>query len=106
MASYHADERLVLEGDLYRLVAPVEGSNHFAVMLVSKDKNFAKLTTMRFAQDGENICLYPRGLDADVSYEVPELNETKTGREWMEQGITPEFLSGDYETRTYHFTAK
>ena len=106
VASYHANERLVLEGDLYRLVAPVEGSNHFAVMLVSKDKNFAKLTTMRFEEAKGNICLYPRGLGADVSYEVPELNETKTGKVWMQQGITPEFLSGDYETCTYHFTAK
>lgn len=106
VAAYHADEKLVLEGDLYRLCAPVAGSNHFAVMLVSKDKKAAKITTMRFKETDGNICLYPRGLAADALYAVPELSKTKTGSAWMAQGITPEFAPGDYETRTYHFTAK
>ena len=105
VASYHADEKLVLEGDLYRLIAPVEGSNHFAVMLVSKDKKQAKLTAMRFAA-GESICLHPRGLAEDVTYTVPELNKTLTGREWTEQGIAPSFAPGDNETCTFHFVAK
>ena len=105
VASYHADEKLVLEGDLYRLVAPVEGSNHFAVMLVSKDKKQAKLTAMRFVA-GESICLHPRGLAEDVTYTVPELNKTLTGREWTEQGIAPSFAPGDNETCTFHFEAK
>jgi hypothetical protein len=84
----------------------VEGSNHFAVMLVSKDKKRAKLTTMRFLEKDGNICLYPRGLQADISYEIPELQQTMTGGEWMRQGIEPIFASGDYETCTYHFVAK
>ena len=106
VAAYHADEKLVLEGDLYRLVAPVEGSNHFAVMLVSKDKKSAKLTAMRFLKDGGEIRLYPRGLAEDLLYEIPELDKAATGREWMEQGIDPTFHSADYETCTYHFVTK
>ena len=103
--AYHADEKLVLEGDLYRLAAPVEGSNFFAVMLVAKDKKRAKLTTMRFTER-ESICLYPRGLAEELTYTVPELNVTKTGGAWMAEGITPAFAPGDNETRTYHFEAQ
>jgi alpha-galactosidase len=102
VAAYRADEKLVLEGDLYRLIAPTEGSNLFAVMQVAKDKTAAKLTAMRFAdRPAEN--LYPRGLEAEKHYCVAELHETKTGKAWMETGIAPAFPTGDYQTVTYHF---
>lgn len=107
VADYHNDESLVLEGDLYRLCAPVAGSNYFAVMLVSKDKKKGKLTAMRFAEEtAADICLYPRGLAEDLLYEVPQLQMTMPGSAWMTQGIQPAFAPGDYQTRTYHFVAK
>ena len=102
VAAYHRDEKLVLEGDLYRLTAPTEGSNLFAVMQVSKDKQTAKLTAMRFAdQPADN--LYPKGLDTEKTYHVPELRQTQTGKIWMEFGIAPTFPAGDHQTVTYHF---
>ena len=105
VVAYPRDEQLVLEGNLYRLVAPVEGSNLFAVMLVSKDKNTAKLTSMRFVDEAVSP-LYPRGLAEDKYYEVPELGKTMTGKQWMDQGVAPDFAAGDYQTRTYHFITK
>ena len=104
VADYHRDERLVLEGDLYRLNAPTEGSNLFAVMQVSKDKKVAKLTAMRFA-DRPAEALYPKGLDAEKTYFVAELQKTQPGKAWMESGIVPAFSVGDYQTVTYHFEA-
>ena len=102
VASYHRDERLVLEGDLYRLAAPTQGSNLFAVMQVSKDKKSAKLTAMRFA-DRPAERLYPKGLNVDKTYYVAELQQTQTGKTWMEEGIAPQFPTGDHQTVTYHF---
>ena len=106
VAAYHADEKLVLEGDLYRLCSPVAGSNHFAVMLVSKDKQAAKLTAMRYLEKDGNVHLCPRGLEGETLYEVPELGKTMTGNNWMRRGVLPDFDSGDYQTKTYHFIAK
>lgn len=108
VAAYHEDEDLVLEGDLYRLCAPVGDSNYFAVCLVSKDKKKARLTAMKlqenFNEPGQR--LNPRGLDPDVQYEVPELGRTMTGSSWMNFGIAPAFPAGDYETLVFHFHAK
>ena len=104
VADYHRDEHLVLEGDLYRLTAPTEDSNLFAVMQVAKDKKSAKLTAMRFA-DQPAEALYPRGLDAEKIYFVEQLRQTGTGKAWMEQGIAPTFPAGNNQTVTYHFSA-
>lgn len=106
VTAYHADEKLVLEGDLYRLCAPVTGSNHFAVMLVSKDKKTAKLTAMRLLEKDGDIHLYPKGLAEDTLYEVPELGKTMQGSSWMRFGIAPAFAAGDYQTVVYHFNTK
>ncbi|MBE6980755.1 MAG: alpha-galactosidase [Ruminococcaceae bacterium] len=105
VAAYRADEDLVLEGDLYRLEAPVGGSNYFAVCLVSKDKTKGKLTVMRLQENFNEPerKLFPRGLDPQVRYYVPELDRTMAGNSWMHFGICPKFPDGDYETQVYHF---
>lgn len=105
VAAYHADEDLVLEGDLYRLCAPTPGSNYFAVCLVAKDKKKAKLTVMKLQENFNEpeIRMYPRGLADEISYHVPELGKTMRGSSWKHFGICPEFPAGDYETLVYHF---
>lgn len=102
--AYRRDEALVLEGDLYRLCAPIKDSNLFAVMLVAKDKCRAKLTAMRYYERlGEATRLYPKGLAKDAVYGVPELGKTMSGDRWMAEGILPTFPEGDNQTLTYHF---
>lgn len=107
VAAYHADEDLVLEGDLYRICGPVGDSNHFAFCLVSKDKTKAKLTAMQLQENFNEpqIRLYPCGLAEDIFYEVPEVGRTMTGAGWMRFGIQHEFPAGDYETAVFHFYA-
>lgn len=105
IAAYRADEDLVLKGDLYRICIPTDDSNYFAVCLVSKDKQKAKLTAMKFQENFNEpaIRLYPRGLREDKLYHVPELSKTMAGSSWMRFGLCPDFPIGDYETLVYHF---
>ena len=105
VAAYHADEDLVLEGDVYRVLNPQPGSNHFAMMLVSKDQCKGKLTVMQLQENFNQatLRLYPKGLDENATYFCPELNETRQGSSWMHVGILPAFPQGDYNTLVYHF---
>ena len=107
VAAYHADEDLVLTGDLYRLCCPGGQSNEFAFCLVSGDKKKAKLTYMRMLENFNEPVerLYPAGLGADTVYEVPELGRTMSGRSWMRFGIRADLPQGDFETAVYHFHA-
>ena len=107
VAAYHADEQLILEGDLYRVLAPVGNSNFFSMCLVSKDKKKGKLTVMKLQQNFNEpeVRLHPRGLDLNTRYEVPELEMTMAGSSWMHFGIRPKFPAGDYETLVFHFNA-
>ena len=108
VAAYHADEDLVLEGDLHRICAPVGDSNYFAECLVSKDQRKAKLTVMKLQENfNEPECrMYPRGLADGIRYRVPELDRVMTGSSWMRFGICPAFPEGDYETLVFHFQAE
>ena len=107
IADYHSDEDLVLEGDVYRVLNPKAGSNHFAMMLVSKDKSKGKLTVMQLLEhyNAATVRLYPKGLDEIADYYCPELDRTCRGSTWLHWGILPDFPQGDYNTLVYHFYA-
>ena len=103
--AYHADAPLVMEGDVYRTLNPKAGSNHFGMMLVSKDKANGKLTVMKLQEDfnAPTARLYPKGLDEQSTYYCPELDKTMQGSSWLHWGILPAFPQGDYNTLVYHF---
>lgn len=103
--AYHADAPLVMEGDVYRTLNPKAGSNHFGMMLVSKDKANGKLTVMKLQEDfnAPTARLYPKGLDEQATYYCPELDKTMQGSSWLHWGILPAFPQGDYNTLVYHF---
>ena len=105
--AYHADESLVLEGDLYRMLRPGDGSNYFAECLVAKDKTRGKLVVMKLQQNFNEPerRVYPCGLAEDKRYRVAELDAVMLGSSWMRFGIMPKFPEGDYETLVYHFDA-
>ena len=105
VAAYHADEDLVMKGDVYRTLNPKPGSNHFGMMLVAKDKSKGKLTVMKLQEDfnAPTLRLYPKGLDPEAAYFCPELDKTMLGSSWMGFGILPAFPEGDYNTLVYHF---
>ena len=105
VAAYHADEDLVLDGVVYRTLNPQPGSNHFGMMLVSRDKSKGKLTVMKLQEDFNAATprLYPKGLDPEAAYFCPELDKTMQGSSWLNWGILPAFPEGDYNTLVYHF---
>lgn len=107
VADYKEVEDLVLFGDLYRLNNPLE-ENLFAEMLVSKDKTKAQLTVMKpIAIPNDKACrVYPKGLDEEKTYFVPELDLTCSGGVLMRAGLLVNGLWGDFATKTITFSCK
>jgi alpha-galactosidase len=104
VADYLRMERLVLEGDFYRLASPFTG-REFAVLLVSKDKTEAHLTFMQLLRvvNCEPLFLRLQGLDPEALYHVEELDITLHGSTLMEAGLhMPNHRMADFETLTYH----
>ncbi len=105
--AYKKMERLVLEGDLYRIENPYT-SNYFSFMIVSKDKSQAHLTCYRSL----NHCnpaphrVIMQGLDENKQYYIPELNLILHGSVLMSVGIVVNFGKGDFETKVYHLEEK
>ena len=105
--AYKRMERLVLEGDLYRIENPYT-SNYFSFMIVSKDKSQAHLTCYRSL----NHCnpaphrVIMQGLDENKQYYIPELNLILHGSVLMSVGIVVNFGKGDFETKVYHLEEK
>ncbi len=101
---YRLNERLILDGDLYRLNNPLE-ENLFAVMVVSKDKRVAKLTAMRpiSIPNGVETRIYAQGLDENVNYHIKELDLTLSGRNLINFGLLVKFTNNDFATIDYTF---
>ena len=101
---YRLNERLILDGDLYRLNNPLE-ENLFAVMVVSKDKRIAKLTAMRpiSIPNGVETRIYAQGLDENAHYYIKELDLTLSGRNLINFGLLVKFTNNDFATIDYTF---
>ena len=101
--AYKEDAELVLCGDLYRVEDPFEG-NYFGFMQVSKDRSRAKLTCYRRLNTKDEIkFVYPKGLDPDKRYYIPEREQTLMGSTIMYAGLQPEFAPRDFITKVFHF---
>ncbi len=96
---YHSMERLMLEGDLYRIENTCEG-NYFAVAIVSKDKSEARITAMRALciPNDEVKRIYPKGLDKNAVYHIKELDIDLSGATIMNVGITLPNKAEDFKT--------
>ena len=101
---YRLNERLILDGDLYRLNNPLE-ENLLAVMVVSKDKRVAKLTAMRpiSIPNGVETRIYAQGLDENANYHIKELDLTLSGRNLINFGLLVKFKNNDFATIDYTF---
>ena len=104
---YKQIQELVLKGDLYRINNPLE-ENLFAEMIVSKDKKKAYLTVLQpiCIPNGKVIRVYPKGLERDTLYYIPELTLMKTGATWMSLGVVVGICWGDFASCTYNFISK
>ncbi len=103
---YRKMEKLVLEGDLYRLLHP-QKDNAFCFQLVSKDKRESHLTFMYILREAncEPLFLRLRGLDANSNYRIEELDRTYSGATLMGAGLLlPIHRMKDFSSLTYHLT--
>ena len=106
IAAYHAVQKTIVQGDLYRLISPRDGSGFSSTETVSGDKNqavvfaFANATTQRRGFP----LLELRGLEPDGEYKLgwiegkarPGTPETASGAWWMRDGIHLD-LRGDFQ---------
>ena len=104
---YKKMERLVLEGDLYRLNNPYE-SNYFAFAIVAKDKSLAHLTCYRslYHCNPHVHRVIMQGLDKNKEYYIPELKIIVHGSTLMSIGIPVSFAAKDFATKVFHFEEK
>lgn len=103
---YKNTERLILEGDLYRLASPFE-KNMFCQIVVSKDKKTAYLVGLKCIDEpdyiDDRIRIY--GLDDERIYYIDELNVSLSGKYLRTVGLVVREL-GDFESFVWHFSAK
>ena len=104
---YRRMERLVLEGDLYRIDNPYT-SNYFAFAIVSKDKSSAYLTCYRSLHhcNREVHRVVMQGLDRTKEYYVPEMKLIVHGSVLCSVGIPVHFAKADFTTKVFHFEEK
>ena len=104
---YRNIQRLILEGDLYRIDDPHK-TNFFSETVVSKDKKEAILVCYRRMGSVNNEIYRVRvaGLDPEKRYFVKELEQTLSGSVLSEIGIVPRLANGDFTSVKYHFIAE
>lgn len=95
VSNYNRLKRVILDGDLYRLVSPYDG-NHTAVMYMDETKNKAVLFAYdifpRF--DEKLLTVKPEGLDPLKKYKVEEINLMPEAKSSL--SFNGETFSGDY----------
>jgi len=101
--NYKEMAHLVLSADLYRTENPFE-DGYFGFNLVAKDKSEAVFTCYRrFNREDKVKFVYPRGLDPDKRYYIPEREVTLSGATIMNAGLQPYFSHRDFSSRVFRF---
>lgn len=93
-------EKLILDGDLYRLSYP-DNDKAFAEQIVSKDQKESYIVIMRALCKANDTAhrIYPRGLCNDMIYRIEELDGlTLYGSTIMNVGLLINFEQGDFKT--------
>jgi alpha-galactosidase len=104
-AEYKKIERLILDGDLYRIDSPFE-KGFFTEAVVAKDKSFAELVCYRrfVSVNNEVRRVKMVGLDPEAYYCLEEKNIKAKGSTFMNVGFSPDYPHGDFSAVKYHFT--
>jgi alpha-galactosidase len=110
IAAYHAVQRTIVRGDLYRLISPRNGSEFSATETVGSEKNQAVVFAFTHStQEGRGLPLLQlEGLDPDAEYKLtfiegqalPDTPASASGAWWMRHGINLE-LRGDFRAAAF-----
>jgi len=108
IASYHQVQKTIVQGDLYRLISPRNGSEFSATQTVSPDKS--QSVVFAFIHSTQEGRTYPRlklkGLDPAAQYALVPIEgkagtgtpEVASGAWWMNHGLDmSEDFRGDFQ---------
>ena len=117
IAAYKQVQPTIVQGDLYRLISPLNGSEFSATEDVSRDKGQAVVFAfIHSTQEGRGFPLLKlEGLDANAEYTLspiegkasPDTPETASGSWWMNHGITMDSsFRGDFQAAAFRLDKK
>jgi alpha-galactosidase len=110
IAAYHSAQRTIVQGDLYRLISPRNGSEFSSTESVSLDKNQAVVFAYTHStQEGRGFPLLQlQGLEPSAVYQLtwiegkalPDTPQAASGEWWMNHGINLD-LRGDFRAAAF-----
>ena len=117
IAAYHQVQRTIVQGDLYRLISPRDGSEFSATQTVNRDKSQSVVFAfIHSTQEGRG---FPRlklmGLDPAAEYTLAPIEgkaakdtpETASGVWWMNHGLDmSDDFRGDFEAAAFRLDRK
>jgi alpha-galactosidase len=110
IASYHAVQKTIVRGDLYRLISPRGGSKFSATETVSRDK--AQAVVFAFSTATIQGVGFPdlqlQGLDPATEYKLTWIEgkarldtpASASGAWWINHGVQPD-MKGDYQAAAF-----
>ena len=117
IAAYHQAQGTIVQGDLYRLISPRNGSEFSATETVKADKSQAVVFVFEHStQEGRGFPLLKlKGLDAAAEYALSSIEgkaragtpETASGAWWMNHGLEmDEGFRGDFQAAAFRLDKK
>ncbi|HWA94629.1 MAG TPA: alpha-galactosidase [Terracidiphilus sp.] len=117
IAAYHQVQKTIVQGDLYRLISPRDGSEFSATETVNHDKSQAVFFTfIHSTQEGRGFPLLKLlGLDPKAEYTLtsiegkaaPDTPATASGAWWMNHGIDMDKeFRGDFQAAAFRLDRK
>ncbi len=117
IAAYHEVQPTIVQGDLYRLISPRDGSEFSATQAVNHDKSQSVVFLfIHSTQEGRG---FPRlklmGLDPAAEYAITSIEgkaqagtpETASGAWWMKHGLDMgESFKGDFQAAAFRLDRK
>ncbi len=117
IAAYHQVQRTIVQGDLYRLISPRNGSEFSATQTVSPDKSqsvvFAFIHSTQLARPFPRLKL--KGLDPATTYTLTPIEgkagtgvpQTASGAWWMNHGLDmDDDFRGDFQAAAFRLDRK
>ena len=117
IASYHEVQPTIVQGDLYRLISPRNGSEFSATQTVNRDKSQSVVFAfIHSTQEGRTFPkLKLKGLDPAAQYAVTSIDgklqpgspEVASGAYWMNHGMDmSEDFRGDFQASAFRLDKK
>jgi alpha-galactosidase len=117
IAAYHQVQPTIVQGDLYRLISPRNGSEFSATQTVNREKSQSVVFAfIHSTQEGRKFPLLKlKGLDPVAAYALtpiegktrPGTPATASGAWWMNHGLEfDESFSGDFQAAAFRLDKK